>query len=62
MATSRARFAVRNSDPTRRGCSAHGTNICGNEGVWMLAGKGMTYPACQRFLDEHPEITIREDK
>ena len=62
MATSRAKFAVVNSNPARRGCSAHGTNICDNDGVWMLAGEGLTYPACQKFLEEHPEIEIRENR
>ncbi len=52
--------AIRNMDPDRRSCSAHGAARCGNEGVWMLQGKGVTYPACQRFLDEHPDTRIHE--
>ena len=58
--TSRAEYAERNTDPGRRSCSAHGADACGNEAVWMLHGKGVTYPACQAFLDEHPEIQISE--
>lgn len=57
--TSRAEYAERNTDPGRRSCSAHGADACGNDAVWMLHGKGVTYP-CQAFLDEHPEIPISE--
>jgi hypothetical protein len=53
---SRAKSAEPNTNPARRACSAHGANKCTNEAVWMLQGKGVTYPACQAFLDEHPEI------
>ncbi len=60
MTTSRAKYAVLNTDPDRRSCSAHGIDRCSNEGVWMLQGEGVTYPACEAFLDEHPEIRIRE--
>jgi hypothetical protein len=58
--TSRAEYAERNTDPARRACSAHGADTCANEAVWMLHGKGVTYPACQAFLDEHPEIPVPE--
>jgi hypothetical protein len=58
--TSRAEYAEPNIDPARRACSAHGADACVKEAVWMLHGKGVTYPACQAFLDEHPEIQIRE--
>ena len=62
MATSRAEYAVRNTDPTRRSCSAHGSNVCSNGAPWMLVGKNVTYPACQALLDEHPEIMIRDQQ
>ncbi len=55
---SRAEHAEPNTDPSRRSCSAHGVDACANEAVWMLHGKGVTYPACQVFLEEHPEIPI----
>ena len=56
--TSRAEYAEPNTDPGRRSCSAHGVDACANEAIWMLHGKGVTYPACQAFLDDHPEIPI----
>ncbi len=57
--TSRAEYAEGNADPLRRFCSAHGTDTCANEAVWMLHAKGVICPACQAFLDEHPEIPMR---
>ncbi|MCA1697120.1 MAG: hypothetical protein LC749_21740 [Actinobacteria bacterium] len=54
--TSRAEYAERIADPTRRSCSAHGADACANEAVWMLRGKGRDVSRCQAFLDEHPEI------
>ena len=62
MTTSRAEYAVPNTDPSRRSCSAHGSNVCSSEATWMLVGKEVTYPACQAFLDEHPEIVIRDQQ
>ena len=59
MTTSRVEYAVPNTDPSRKSCSAHGSNSS-NEALWMLVGKGVTYPACQSFLNEHPEIMIRD--
>ena len=62
MTASRAEYAVPSTDPSRRSCSAHGSNVCSNDAPWMLVGKGVTYPACQTFLDEHPEIIIRDQQ
>ncbi len=59
MEKSRAEYATANEDPNRRFCAAHGRDKCGEEGIWMLHGAGVTYPACRGFVEEH-QILIRD--
>ncbi len=58
MNESRAKYATPNEDPIRRFCAAHGRDKCGEEGIWMLHGSGVTYPACREFVEER-QIPIR---
>lgn len=41
------------------GCAAHGTDKCGNRGIYTLEGStGERYRACQAWMDAHPEVPL----
>lgn len=59
MEKSRAEYATVNEHPNRRFCAAHGRDKGGAEGIWMLHGSDVTYPAWRGHVEDH-QVSIRD--